>query len=109
MAPRIDLVEITGVFRDSDPPAEVQNNVWVIGDDDEVIVIDASHDASPIVEAVGGRRVTRIQCSHGHFDHVNVARSSGNGRRAHRAASRRPDAVGRGVSGGRARSGARGR
>ena len=36
MALRIDLVEITGVFRDSDPPAQVQNNVWVIGDDDEV-------------------------------------------------------------------------
>jgi glyoxylase-like metal-dependent hydrolase (beta-lactamase superfamily II) len=74
MAPRIDLVEITGVFRDSDPPAEVVNNVWVIGDDDEVLVVDASHDDAPIVEAIGGRRVTRIQCSHGHFDHVNAAR-----------------------------------
>lgn len=74
MALRIDLVQIDGFFKGSDPPAAVQNNVWVIGDDAEVIVIDASHDAAPIIEAIAGRRVTRIQCSHGHFDHVNVAR-----------------------------------
>jgi glyoxylase-like metal-dependent hydrolase (beta-lactamase superfamily II) len=52
---------------------EVQNNVWVVGGDDEVIVIDASHDAAPIVEAVGGRRVVAIACTHGHWDHVDAA------------------------------------
>lgn len=71
--PQIDLVQTMGVFKDSDPPAEVQNNVWIVGDDREVIVVDASHDARPIVEAVGGRTVTQIVCSHGHWDHVNEA------------------------------------
>lgn len=52
---------------------EVQNNVWVVGGDDEVVVIDASHDAAPIVGAVGGRRVTAIACTHGHWDHVDAA------------------------------------
>ena len=52
---------------------EVQNNVWIVGGDDEVVVIDASHDASPIVEAVGGRRVMAIACTHGHWDHVDAA------------------------------------
>jgi glyoxylase-like metal-dependent hydrolase (beta-lactamase superfamily II) len=69
---RIDLVQIDGFTR-SDPPAGVQNNVWVVGDDREVLVIDASHDPGPIVDAVAGRRVSRIVCSHGHWDHVNQA------------------------------------
>jgi len=52
---------------------EVQNNVWIVGGDDEVVVIDASHDASPIVDAVEGRRVVAIACTHGHWDHVDAA------------------------------------
>lgn len=54
-------------------PTEVQNNVWVVGGDNEVVVVDASHDAGPIVEAVAGRRVTAIACTHGHWDHVDAA------------------------------------
>ena len=44
-----------------------------IGDDDEVVVIDAAHDAEPIIDAVGGRQVVAILCTHGHNDHVTVA------------------------------------
>ncbi|HEX6254215.1 MAG TPA: MBL fold metallo-hydrolase [Euzebyales bacterium] len=51
----------------------VTNNVWLVGDDDEVIVIDAAHDAARISEAVGGRRVPMIVCTHGHNDHINAA------------------------------------
>jgi glyoxylase-like metal-dependent hydrolase (beta-lactamase superfamily II) len=52
---------------------DVENNVWLVGDDDEVLVIDAPHDAGPIVEAVGGRRVTAIVLTHGHNDHITAA------------------------------------
>jgi len=38
-----------------------------------VVVIDAAHDAGPIVAAVGGRRVQAIVCTHGHNDHINAA------------------------------------
>jgi len=38
-----------------------------------VLVIDAPHDAGPILEAVGGRRVTAIVLTHGHNDHINAA------------------------------------
>ncbi|WP_067444463.1 MBL fold metallo-hydrolase [Nocardia alba] len=51
----------------------VDNNVWVLGDDDEVVIVDAAHDAEPIVETVGDRKVVAVVCSHGHNDHVTFA------------------------------------
>lgn len=52
---------------------DVDNNVWIVGDDSEVIVIDAAHDATAIEEAVGGRHVVAVVCTHGHNDHITVA------------------------------------
>jgi glyoxylase-like metal-dependent hydrolase (beta-lactamase superfamily II) len=71
--PRIDKVVIPGVFSLDGQDFDVENNVWLVGDDDEVLVIDAPHDAAPIVEAVGGRRVTAIVLTHGHNDHISAA------------------------------------
>jgi Metallo-beta-lactamase superfamily len=51
----------------------VDNNVWLLGDDYEVLVVDASHDLGPVREAIAGRRVFGIVCTHGHSDHVNQA------------------------------------
>jgi glyoxylase-like metal-dependent hydrolase (beta-lactamase superfamily II) len=73
MAPRIDKVVVPGVFSLDGEDFDVENNVWLVGDDDEVLVIDAPHDAGPIVDAVGGRRVTAIVLTHGHNDHINAA------------------------------------
>jgi glyoxylase-like metal-dependent hydrolase (beta-lactamase superfamily II) len=52
---------------------EVDNNVWVVGDEKDVVVFDAAHDAAAIVDAVGGRNVVAVVCTHGHNDHVTVA------------------------------------
>ena len=54
---RIDVVSMI-VTRDypGQGPTEVQNNVWVAGGDNEVVVVDALHDVGPIVDAVAGRR-----------------------------------------------------
>jgi glyoxylase-like metal-dependent hydrolase (beta-lactamase superfamily II) len=52
---------------------EVDNNVWIVGDDNDVIIVDAAHDADPVVTAVNGRNVTAVICTHGHNDHINVA------------------------------------
>jgi len=70
---RIDHVVTSGTFCLDGGEWEVDNNVWLIGDDDEVIVIDAPHDADRIVEGIGGRRVVAIVLTHGHNDHINAA------------------------------------
>jgi glyoxylase-like metal-dependent hydrolase (beta-lactamase superfamily II) len=70
---RIDKTVVSGVFSLDGQDFDVANNVWLVGDDDEVLVIDAPHDAAPIVEAIGGRKVTAIVLTHGHNDHINAA------------------------------------
>lgn len=63
----------SGVFTLDGGSWEVDNNVWLVGDDEEVVVIDAPHDAEAIIAAVDGRRVVAVLCTHGHNDHVNAA------------------------------------
>jgi len=69
----IELVTTDGIFSLDGEDFDVTNNIWIIGDDREVVVVDAAHDHLPIVEAVGGRRVRRILLTHGHNDHINAA------------------------------------
>ncbi len=69
---RIEHVSTSGTFSLDGGTWDVDNNVWLIGDDTEVLVVDAPHDAMPIVEAVAGRRVVAIVCTHGHNDHINA-------------------------------------
>jgi glyoxylase-like metal-dependent hydrolase (beta-lactamase superfamily II) len=52
---------------------DVDNNVWLVGDDHEVLVIDAAHDADAIAAAVGDRRLTAIVSTHAHDDHIDAA------------------------------------
>jgi glyoxylase-like metal-dependent hydrolase (beta-lactamase superfamily II) len=73
MAPRIEKAVVSGVFSLDGQDFDVDNNVWLVGDDDEVLVIDAPHRVEPILEAVGGRRVTAIVLTHGHNDHITAA------------------------------------
>ena len=72
-APSVGHVRTAGVFSLDGQDFEVENNVWLVGDDDEVVVVDAAHDHEPIVDAVAGRRVVAVVCTHGHNDHVNAA------------------------------------
>jgi glyoxylase-like metal-dependent hydrolase (beta-lactamase superfamily II) len=72
-AARIDKAVVSGVFSLDGQDFDVDNNVWLVGDDDEVLVIDAPHDAAPIVEAIGGRTVRAIVLTHGHNDHITAA------------------------------------
>ena len=72
MSARVDRVVTSGIFSLDGQDFEVDNNVWLVGDDEEVLVVDAAHDASRILEAVGSRRVVGILCTHSHNDHVNA-------------------------------------
>jgi len=56
----------------SGPPVH-ENNVWLVGDESEVVVIDPAHDARAVADAVAGRRVVAILLTHGHWDHVRAA------------------------------------
>ena len=69
----IEHVTTAGVFSLDGQDFDVENNIWLIGDDHEVLVVDAAHDAAPIVAAIGDRSVRAILCTHGHNDHINAA------------------------------------
>jgi glyoxylase-like metal-dependent hydrolase (beta-lactamase superfamily II) len=73
MAARIEKVVTSGTFSLDGGTWDVENNVWLLGDDHEVLVIDAAHDAAAILEAVGERGVVAVVCTHGHNDHINAA------------------------------------
>jgi glyoxylase-like metal-dependent hydrolase (beta-lactamase superfamily II) len=70
---RVDRVVTSGTFSLDGGTWDVDNNIWLIGDDSEVVVVDAAHTAQPIIDAVAGRRVKAIVLTHGHNDHVTVA------------------------------------
>ena len=69
---RVERVITHGTFALDGGTWEVDNNVWVVGDDAEVIIVDAAHDSSAILEVVGDRAVAAIICTHGHNDHLDV-------------------------------------
>lgn len=48
-------------------------NSWILGDDDEVIVIDPAEDADAVLGAVGEREVVAVICTHGHSGHTAAA------------------------------------
>ncbi|MEU9446852.1 MBL fold metallo-hydrolase [Streptomyces sp. NPDC048304] len=73
MTVRIERLVTSGQFTLDGGTWEVENNVWIVGDEREVIVIDAAHDAEAIARAVDDRRLTAIVCTHAHNDHVNAA------------------------------------
>jgi glyoxylase-like metal-dependent hydrolase (beta-lactamase superfamily II) len=65
-APEAGLAE-TGLARASEA------NAWLIGDDEEVIVIDPGEDADRVLEQVGEREILAVICTHGHVGHVAAA------------------------------------
>ncbi|EHR52624.1 Zn-dependent hydrolase, glyoxylase [Saccharomonospora marina XMU15] len=73
MAATVRNVVTSGVFQLDGGSWDVENNVWIVGDDNEVIVIDAAHDAARIADAIGDATVRAIVCTHAHNDHVNAA------------------------------------
>jgi glyoxylase-like metal-dependent hydrolase (beta-lactamase superfamily II) len=48
-------------------------NTWLVGDGDEVIVVDPGRDAQTVLTAVSDREILAVICTHGHPGHVAAA------------------------------------
>jgi len=70
---RIDSTVTSGKFRLDGGEWDVDNNVYVVGDDSSVYVVDPSHDLDAVAELVGDRRVEGILLTHAHNDHCELA------------------------------------
>ncbi len=55
----IELVTTDGIFALDGGEWEVTNNIWIVGDDRDVVIFDAAHDHQVIAEAVAGRNSDR--------------------------------------------------
>ncbi|GAA2730245.1 MBL fold metallo-hydrolase [Actinocorallia aurantiaca] len=73
MTSEIDHLVTSGTFSLDGGTWDVDNNVWIIGDEREAIVIDAAHDAAAIRDALGGRTLKAIVSTHAHNDHIDAA------------------------------------
>ncbi|MBA3488345.1 MAG: MBL fold metallo-hydrolase [Longispora sp.] len=69
----VERVVTSGTFSLDGGTWEVENNVWLLGDAEQVLIVDAAHDAEAILKVVREREVVGIVCTHAHDDHVNVA------------------------------------
>ena len=69
----VERVVTSGTFSIDGEDHAVDNNIWLVGNDQEVVIIDAAHDHRPIVDAVGDRKVVAVVATHGHNDHINAA------------------------------------
>ncbi|MGI4894981.1 MAG: MBL fold metallo-hydrolase [Janthinobacterium lividum] len=73
MSARIEHLVTAGTFSLDGETYDVENNVWILGDDSEVVVLDAPHDDEAIAAAIGDRRLLAVLCTHAHDDHVRQA------------------------------------
>lgn len=76
MAERIERVVTSGIFSLDGGTWEVDNNVWLVGNDESLILIDPAHDVDAISDRVAGRRVEKILLTHAHDDHIRSAREA---------------------------------
>ena len=69
---RVDHLVTSGTFSLDGGTWEVDNNVWILGDDTQCVVFDAPHVSAPILEAIGERTLLAILCTHAHDDHITA-------------------------------------
>lgn len=71
---RVEHLVTSGTFSLDGGTWDVENNVWIVGDDERCLVIDPAHDPTAILEVVGDRAVVAILLTHAHDDHIRVVR-----------------------------------
>ncbi|WP_019634717.1 MBL fold metallo-hydrolase [Actinomadura atramentaria] len=73
MDARIDQVVTSGKTTLDDTEYDVENNTYLVGDDDEVIVIDPGFDAEAVLKQVGEREVMAVILTDGNEHHLATA------------------------------------
>ena len=76
MSERIERVITSGTFSLDGGCWDVDNNVWIIGNDSSVIIIDPAHDVDKISRTVAGRTVEKILLTPAHGDHIRSAKEA---------------------------------
>jgi glyoxylase-like metal-dependent hydrolase (beta-lactamase superfamily II) len=74
MSVTIENLVTSGTFSLDGGTWDVDNNVWIVGSEDECVIIDSPHDAEAIISRVRGRKVLAILLTHAHNDHIGAAR-----------------------------------
>ena len=52
----------------------IENNVYIVSDDATTFVVDPTCDATRIMKALDGRKLSAIVLTHAHWDHVGAAK-----------------------------------
>ncbi|MFW0119478.1 MBL fold metallo-hydrolase [Rothia sp. P5766] len=76
MTEGIERLVTSGTFSLDGGSWEVDNNVWLVGNDKSLILIDPAHDVDAISTRLAGRRVEKILLTHAHDDHIRSAREA---------------------------------
>lgn len=76
MAETIENVVTSGTFSLDGSTWDVDNNVWIVGNAEAVIIIDPAHNIDKISTKVAGRKVEKILLTHAHDDHIRSAKEA---------------------------------
>ncbi|GAB2634905.1 MBL fold metallo-hydrolase [Prescottella soli] len=72
---RVEQVVVTGLSERCriTPAKSAATNCWLVGDDTDVVVVDAAGGPEEIAAAVGDRSVVAVICTHGSSSHFAAA------------------------------------
>lgn len=73
MTVRIDRVQTSSASDHHHSDPALPCNSWIVGDDEECIVIDPGTDADAVLESIGRRETLAILCTHAHRDRIEAA------------------------------------
>ncbi|WIY83333.1 MBL fold metallo-hydrolase [Propionimicrobium sp. PCR01-08-3] len=70
MSIRVDHAIAEGTFSLDGETYDVENNVWVLGDETQCVVFDAPHSIDAVRDLVGERECIGMLLTHAHDDHI---------------------------------------
>lgn len=73
MTVRIDRVQSISASDHHESESVLPCNCWIVGDDEECIIIDAGTDTDAVLDMVGRRETLAIICTHAHLDCIEAA------------------------------------